>query len=60
MVLRTTLAALSLLVLPFALTGCDNPACIYAPNGCKQAGDTESLGSLPAHPAAASRHTSAA
>lgn len=37
-----------LLALPLALSGCDNPLCVYAPDGCQQGGGSGGLGSQPA------------
>lgn len=42
-ILRTTPLALAL-----ALAGCDNPLCVYGPNGCQQGGGSGGLGALPA------------
>lgn len=46
--LKSSLSVLILAVLPLLLTGCDNPACVFGPNGCQQQGNQESLGSAPA------------
>ena len=39
---------LVLLALPFGLVACDNPLCVFAPNGCQNQSGGESLGSQPA------------
>lgn len=45
---RRFLTSLTLLAIPFGLVACDNPACVFGPNGCQEAGDGDSLGSEPA------------
>jgi hypothetical protein len=52
-----SLAALAAFVLTAGalLSGCDNPACIFGPNGCQSGGGTGAIGSEPA--TAPSNHT---
>jgi len=45
---RNSLLPLLSLPLAIALAGCDNPACVFGPNGCQEGDGSDSIGSLPA------------